>query len=214
MIRNRIEKSLRKPSVLRIFSYSLTLILGAITKIPNLTMQYVHYDRDIVQAHGVKLIGWTHPTFCTPSNLGSNEGHLITLNNALVSGACRWVSVNQEGRADHAEEWAERLRNGEVRAPKVRQPRKDKGTKRAKCARDDQDAEDDRCGDQSQLPSARAGGRCSQKSKQARPPNNDTDFPRTKRRRITSAPIILDSDEDELGGNGSNDDNSSGTGGE
>lgn len=109
-------------------------------------MQYIQYDRDIVQVYDVKLVGWTHPKWCSPSNLGSNEGQLITLNNALGSEDCKWVEVNDKEKANHKVEWGNRVESGDVRAPKARKPRKDKGTTRAKKARkvdsDDSDIDD------------------------------------------------------------------------
>lgn len=57
------------------------------------TMQYVDYESNICNTHGVKIVGWplTVP-FKKPSSIGSLSD-LTLLHSAVVSGELRWVKI-------------------------------------------------------------------------------------------------------------------------
>ena len=55
------------------------VFLAQITGESGVQMQWIYYDRDIVQQYSIKLISWTSKKFASPSTLGSNLTELIAL---------------------------------------------------------------------------------------------------------------------------------------
>ncbi|TFK59428.1 hypothetical protein BDN72DRAFT_865159 [Pluteus cervinus] len=129
-IRNRVNQNLRR-----------------ITDNPNIQMQYVHFESQIVLQHGVDIVGWNHPTFGNPSQLSSSLEPLKKLHDALVSGACKFVKLTEAECEKRKKEYEAKLANGETEGPQ-RKPRKDAGrkrgpNKRTKRKRGEDDDEDD-----------------------------------------------------------------------
>ncbi|KAJ7585536.1 hypothetical protein C8J56DRAFT_788430, partial [Mycena floridula] len=55
-----------------------------------------HYDRDLVVAHKVHLVGWPHEVpFCAPSTM-TRSGDIRALLEALQCGSCHWTKVTRE----------------------------------------------------------------------------------------------------------------------
>ncbi|KAJ7577149.1 hypothetical protein C8J56DRAFT_1061301 [Mycena floridula] len=67
-----------------------------ITHSKDIQMSYANYDREMVIAHKVHLIGWPpHVPFAAPSTL-TRSGDVRDLLEALESGACHWEKVNKK----------------------------------------------------------------------------------------------------------------------
>ncbi|CAK5283133.1 unnamed protein product [Mycena citricolor] len=104
--------------------------LCAITHLPDITMQYLHYDKDIVLKHGVD----------------SSVKELVKLRDALDKGDGRWVKLTREEREEQQKKWDEDVEAGRV-IPKSRQSRSDKGKKRERTDNDnDNDNDNDHHG--------------------------------------------------------------------
>ncbi|KAJ7586888.1 hypothetical protein C8J56DRAFT_1051189 [Mycena floridula] len=62
----------------------------------DIQMSYANYDRDIIMAYKVHLIGWPpHVPFGAPSGMSRN-GDIRDLLEALESGACCWARVSKK----------------------------------------------------------------------------------------------------------------------
>ncbi|KAJ7572099.1 hypothetical protein C8J56DRAFT_809579 [Mycena floridula] len=70
--------------------------LRYITHSRDISMSYTHYDRDLVVAQQVHLVGWPHGVpFRAPSTL-TRAGDIRALLEALQCGSCYWTKVNRE----------------------------------------------------------------------------------------------------------------------
>ncbi|KAJ7573042.1 hypothetical protein C8J56DRAFT_1066968 [Mycena floridula] len=114
-----------------------------ITRMKDVQMSYTNYDRDIIVAHKVHLIGWpTQVPFGAPSTL-TRTGDVRDLLQALESGSCRWAKVNKdELRAAQS--------RVDAQEPKKRKERSDVGGNHAKKKKKTPaaDVEDDDNGDE------------------------------------------------------------------
>ncbi|KAJ7600187.1 hypothetical protein C8J56DRAFT_879917 [Mycena floridula] len=108
-----------------------------ITHSQDVQMSYSHYDRDIILAHKVHIIGWpAQVPFIAPSTL-TRAADIRDLLDALKSGACRWAKVTKAELSEAQDRVA-------VEEPKKRRERSDAGgthAKRKRAAADTGDAD-------------------------------------------------------------------------
>jgi hypothetical protein len=102
-------------------------------------MNYINYDIKVVQAHQVKLVGWTYSSFVSPGEI-SAVSDLQCLRDALKIGTCKWVRLTTRELNKHMQEYEKRCQAGEV-VPKKRKERNDKGKKRKAVAGNISDGE-------------------------------------------------------------------------
>jgi hypothetical protein len=77
--------------------------LGLTTGSKRAEMNYVNYDKEIVERYKVKLVGWTYERFVNPSHIGTVTD-ICKLRDALKSGECKWVKLNQHELQAHLDE--------------------------------------------------------------------------------------------------------------
>jgi len=106
-------------------------------------MQYTKYIDKIVNEHNIKLVGWTHPHFRSPSTLGSGLPELEKLAQALEKGECHFMRVNAEEKAAHIEEYNQLVKDGKRPLPTVRKKRAPNKNKRTAAARSQDESSDD-----------------------------------------------------------------------
>ncbi|KAM6488896.1 hypothetical protein JOM56_001311 [Amanita muscaria] len=108
--------------------------LRQISKQPDtVMMNYVNYDKAIIQKYHVKLIGWpTTIKFMTPANLSSTDD-VRKLRNALKTKTCHWIHLSEMEVDEHMTSIAEREAAGE-QVGRKRKQRADKGKPRKKTA--------------------------------------------------------------------------------
>ncbi|KAL7284498.1 hypothetical protein ACG7TL_001789 [Trametes sanguinea] len=105
--------------------------LISVTGDDNATMSYAQYTRDIQLKYGVALVGWTHPKWCNPSDLGNGLDDLKKLRDALKGGLCSFVRLSPERKAEIQREYdlqqrdvastdKEQVGNGKARKSKKR----------------------------------------------------------------------------------------------
>ncbi len=115
-------------------------------------MNYVNYEKSIIQKYRVKLVGWPdNIKFTNPASLPSVE-ELEKLRQALRTHSCRWIKLSERDLRLLGESIAQRESPGEAVGRKRKQ-RSDKGKPRKKVARehafeeeegnDGEDGEDD-----------------------------------------------------------------------
>ncbi len=102
-------------------------ILVNITGNKKIVMQYINYERDIVQKYHVKMIGWTHEKWVNVSDLGNSLEPLETLWNALQEGKCKFVQISTTEANTKAESVRNSISAGQAAPPTKRKARKDKG---------------------------------------------------------------------------------------
>ena len=100
-----------------------------ITNQPNVVMQYLNYERDIVLRHGVILEGWTHSTWANPSELSTSLEPLRKFVGALQDGTCKFRKLSREECQKRQEEYDRKVSKSEIQVQE-RQKRKDTGKKR------------------------------------------------------------------------------------
>ncbi|THG93050.1 hypothetical protein EW026_g8073 [Hermanssonia centrifuga] len=105
----------------------VTELLVEITGNPSAQMQYVNYERDIVQRYHVKMVGWTHEKFVNVSDLGNSLELLETLWSALRNGKCKFIKISAAEATAMKDRTREAIEAGDAPPPKQRKPRKDKG---------------------------------------------------------------------------------------
>ncbi|KAI0245195.1 hypothetical protein BJV78DRAFT_1140542 [Lactifluus subvellereus] len=76
-------------------------------------MNYQHYDTQIIERLGVKLVGWTYHELVSPYEIYTIDD-LQTLHNALVCGACFWMQLSRGDITQHKVAMAQREAAGEV----------------------------------------------------------------------------------------------------
>ncbi|KAF8514581.1 hypothetical protein BU17DRAFT_52486, partial [Hysterangium stoloniferum] len=103
---------------------------GNITNIKRIEMNYTNYETTIVQAHGVKLVGFPLNQFVNPSEV-TNITDMRQLCNALRSDECKWIQLSQPELDIHAEGCKAHHKDGEV-VGKPRKKRCDAGVLRGK----------------------------------------------------------------------------------
>lgn len=118
------------------------LPIGKITNDPLACMSYIQYVENIVNKYDVKLVGWTHQHFKSPSTLGSGIPELQKLYDALVDGSCGFERLTPVTKKRHLAEYAELVASGKRPGP---QPRKksSKKRKRALGGSESQDEDDE-----------------------------------------------------------------------
>jgi hypothetical protein len=133
-------------------------------------MNYVNYDKSIVQAHHVKLTGWPGSVpFIPPSNI-TRRDDVQTLLHALRTKKCYWVNLSKREVDEHMESIYQREAAGGTVGCK-RKERADKGKKRKRRCRDNRDGGEDSNIDDDDIDEtprvrttrkgkARAGGSC------------------------------------------------------
>jgi hypothetical protein len=133
-----------------------------ITGQPNIVMQYIKYETDIVLHHGIALEGWTHPTFANPSELSTSIPPLQTLLEAIKTGTCKFIMLLHEECRKREEEYNFKIKDGDAQLPQWKK-RKDGGKKRKRTA-------------DSTKTKSRSGGRKGRKGKaKAELDDDDTD---------------------------------------
>ena len=106
---------------------------GQILKSDNVMMNYLNYNKSIIQKHHVKLVGWPkNIKFITPANLSSVD-EVRALIHALKSEECRWVSLSTADVEEHMASIVACEAAGEQIGRKRKQ-RSDKGMPRKKSA--------------------------------------------------------------------------------
>ncbi len=90
-------------------------------------MSYIHFTRDIEIPYQVSIRKWAHERFCNPSDLSNNVPALTKLRDALVSGECHFVKLNDEEHAAVKKKYEGMVADGLV---PQRKKRKDAGEKR------------------------------------------------------------------------------------
>jgi hypothetical protein len=151
-------------------------------------MNYVNYDKSIVQSHHVKIVGWPESVpFITPSNMTRCDDARNLLH-ALRSNTCHWVRLSRTEVNEHMDSICQREAAGETVGRK-RKERADKGKKRKRRCHDNwEDSEDISDGDGTGSDASQAR-RSKRKGEQ-----RDT---RSSRRKFRSKTIIYGSDEAE-----------------
>lgn len=77
-------------------------------------MNYTNYETAIVEAYGVRLIGWPEGVkFISPSNIGT-VGDIRKLRDALKTRTCYWYALSPAEVKAHAAELDARRSAGEV----------------------------------------------------------------------------------------------------
>lgn len=79
---------------------------------PDTQMNYVHYERQIVEKLGVALTGWPlGGRICNPGSLSSSDA--LILKDALANRKCKWVRLNTQQLDDRKASNAKRAIDGE-----------------------------------------------------------------------------------------------------
>lgn len=92
-------------------------------------MNYVNYDRAIMEKYKVQLRGWpVNIVFQNPSDIGLID-KLRALREALRTGTCMWVRMSKAEENEHAA-MLKRTQDAGGVVGKPRKTRSDKGTKR------------------------------------------------------------------------------------
>ncbi|KAF6751974.1 hypothetical protein DFP72DRAFT_1070675 [Ephemerocybe angulata] len=101
--------------------------LNRLLNLKDVRMNYKNYDAEIRAKYKVQLRGWPLAVkFAAPSSIGGTED-LRALNQALISGECRWVKMSEKEVAA-----VEKVLKNQ--GPKVKAPRSDKGVPRKRKA--------------------------------------------------------------------------------
>lgn len=80
-------------------------------------MEYVNYERDIVEKYEVELVDWTYPTWTCSNKMSNNPTDLEVLLSALHCGECRFVNLtNEPVKARHGERMRQ-IEAGKLPAP-------------------------------------------------------------------------------------------------
>ena len=106
-------------------------------------MNYVNYEKSVMQKFHVKLVGWPDDVkFINPASL-TNVDDLRKLRHALRTQACHWVKLSDREVRQHTESIEQREISG-VCVGRKRKQRSDKGKPRKRVAREhrDNDADD------------------------------------------------------------------------
>ena len=75
-------------------------------------MNYVHYERQIVEKMGVALAGWPlGGRICNPGVLPSDDA--LVLRNALANKTCKWVRLTAQHLEDRKASNMQRAANGD-----------------------------------------------------------------------------------------------------
>ncbi|CAL1708806.1 unnamed protein product [Somion occarium] len=122
-IQDEIQRKLGLFTALDLTSNSIltSIPTAEITGNNDAQMQYIKYEKDIVQRYGIELQGWTHSEWTTPRKMSTSLPPLETLLNALRSDACKFVKLTK-AQLDAREKPVE----------KPRKKREDFGKKRKK----------------------------------------------------------------------------------
>lgn len=91
-------------------------------------MAYARYDKDIVEAHKCKIVGWIGD-FRNPADIGTLP-LLRQLRDGWACGATRWIRLTPSQVRAHAAEIEQQLKTGEIAAKKPRKKRSDAGKSR------------------------------------------------------------------------------------
>jgi len=81
-----------------------------ITGNPKAIMHNVQNHKEIVQQYKVKLVGWTHPTFPSPSKLSTSLLPLQKLLDVIKSKECKFVGLTPE-QCKEDDDYREKLRS-------------------------------------------------------------------------------------------------------
>ena len=137
---------------------------GQILKSDNVVMNYVNYEKAVIQKHHVKLVGWPkNVKFVTPANLSCVD-EVRALKHALKSNECHWVRLSGSDVEEHMSSIAEREAAGE-HVGRKRKQRSDKGKPRKKSA----------AGASLPTPSSSSGGQANMSKFKSKPVLSDTD---------------------------------------
>lgn len=107
-------------------------------------MNYVNYEKSIIQKYHVKLVGWPEDVnFINPVSL-TNVDDLRKLQQALRTQACHWVKLSDREVRQHTKSIKQREASGACVGRK-RKTRSDKGKPRKRVARELRDKDADDC---------------------------------------------------------------------
>jgi len=118
-----------------------------ISNMDHISMNYVNYEKSIMQKYHVKLVGWPDDVkFINPASL-TNIDDLRKLRQVLRTQACHWVKLSDREVRQHTESIKQREVSGACVGRK-RKARSDKGKPRKQVARECQDKDADDCDDE------------------------------------------------------------------
>ena len=121
--------------------------IAEITGDDTATMQYIHYEEDIVLKKGVELVGWTYEKIINPSSLSSAVQPLRNLHDVIKDKRCRFVRLSAQELSARVVAYQEKVNQGQV-IPRQRKTRKDKGIRRRKTMSTATVGEDDNTDDE------------------------------------------------------------------
>lgn len=109
-------------------------------------MNYVNYEKSIIQKYHIKLVGWPEDVnFINPASL-TNVDDLRKLRQALRTQACLWVKFSDREVRQHTKSIKQREVSGACVGCKWK-TRSNKGKPRKQVARKHQDKDADDCDD-------------------------------------------------------------------
>ncbi len=94
-------------------------------------MNYTDYYNAVVKKYGVELVGWTHPVFANPSQLGTKLKPLTDLVEALENDDCKFVRLTAAELADRESKYRKDVEDGTI-VVKERKIRVDAGKRKGR----------------------------------------------------------------------------------
>lgn len=108
-------------------------------------MHYAQYEEEIVQRYGIELEGWTYEKLTNPSDLSSSLPPLKALQDAIISGTCKFVKLTAAEKKKREAAYMAKIKSGEIELRK-RKRRSDAGvskkTKRVRREESENDEEE------------------------------------------------------------------------
>jgi len=101
-------------------------------------MQYAQYIERVVKPYRVRLVGWTHKTFASPSCLSEGESEIQKLFDALLNDSCRFVKLMDDKElAAHIQDHKSAIQSGTMVLVQKESKAKGKGRGRGKARRNE-----------------------------------------------------------------------------
>lgn len=108
----------------------------------DVAMNYVNYDKSIVQTHRIKIIGWPESIpFIAPSSM-THCDDVRNLVHALQTSKCHWAQLSKRQVEEHMENICQREAAGEAIGHRCKE-RADKGKKRKRHCEENADTGED-----------------------------------------------------------------------
>ncbi|KAH0827420.1 hypothetical protein J3R83DRAFT_4081 [Lanmaoa asiatica] len=89
--------------------------LAELTRDANARVDYIRYERSVVQRYNVRLVGYTHDQWANPSDLKGGIDALEKLAKAVLEKKCYFVTIS----ANEVTQRQECITNGEILTPNV-----------------------------------------------------------------------------------------------